>query len=112
MKPCRGMVEEVRVEEVVLKVVVAAAGMPLDGARVRVERRHTRLPPCLNLTEYHIALCRCDGTRITPVISATRIDAHPANAHPATDCLHYCMPGVPDVWTHALFHLLATKPLN
>ena len=45
-------------------------------------------------------------------ISATRIDAHPANAHPATDCLHYCMPGVPDVWTHALFHLLATKPLN
>ena len=26
-------------------------------------------------------------------ISATRIDAHPANAHPATDCLHYCMPG-------------------
>ena len=28
-------------------------------------------------------------------ISATRIDAHPANAHPATDCLHYCMPGKP-----------------
>ena len=22
---------------------------------------------CLNLTEYHIALCRCDGARITPV---------------------------------------------
>ena len=21
----------------------------------------------MNLTEYHIALCRCDGTRITPV---------------------------------------------
>ena len=45
-------------------------------------------------------------------ISATRIDAHPANAHPATDCLHYCMPGPVDAWTHALFHLLATKPLN
>ena len=45
-------------------------------------------------------------------ISATRIDAHPANAHPATDCLHYCMPGPVDQWVHALFHLLATKPLN
>ena len=39
-------------------------------------------------------------------ISATRIDAHPANAHPATDCLHYCMPGPTDAWASALYNQL------
>ena len=51
------------------------------------------------------------GTRIH-VMDTLQLAAHRSDAHPGSlrneryDCLHWCLPGVPDVWNAVLFNYL------
>lgn len=42
-------------------------------------------------------------------MSVTRPDAH---LKPAIDCMHYCIPGVPNEWIAFLWHLMVTDSVN
>ena len=71
--------------------------------------RHSTLNAFWAPYEVHVALLRAAPdyplVRILDVslMSAARPDAHPASVTGAGhDCLHWCLPGVPDVWAQIL----------